>query len=796
MPRPTSPQLSPNSKLASVFSSYPLLKPSPQSFSFPPTSSLDASSAATQSENESSPLNSASIDLLQNFIPDKPIASGPAISLPPMLLSPPAPGYDSSNNISASNNNIPDNVAVQAMASRLSLVQTSLPCSRVEGGQEMLAVSCQTNGNQQQVVNSLQDAVQDCDSSTSTVRCSGSEQLQVPREKAVVVPSSPPTPHRAHLITQQAPPVGPTRLAQIRQNNLAVKKQMKTKTMKLPELSESLEQENQFPGADETTPQGPAPIIQPLPPQGSPRQSRRSGVTALNSDRFPPTAKVMPQISVTDEDGADVVPSSPPAGDNQSTPLALPQAFLRKLGLSVEDDEKDVTVDQLSEKEIESKFVTLSLAFKTDKLTLDQRVIVQERARDIAEQNVDVELQGIRDAIESLGDVSCNPEIRDVVGKIKLHIDVLEISAAKVSSRAEVFGAVQQERRLCKAMEVMVLYTENLRRIRAKEEAEVQEARKVLSERSSSGYSLDVDSGGPARRSMSVCGFAPGVRTMRRRSEVALPRILGGTGSPAPGQESDLFNSGRLFESNSHTNIDKGSEDEEGPKARFQSAVASTSMQHAVTATIRQASIDKQRSISVFAGSPFAPNSSVTGPGGGTGESPGGRPPGLRKTSPLPALGVTLEDEADSCAASETSTSETTTPARKVSQDEQAYRKGFEQGLKAKLSDSLTKLRDQQNTISRSLETVMDKVDQGEAEDAEMMASPTRLESLVALIVKVREYLLTYDWRSNKTAIRNLAGVAFLLLALLVMFLSPPVPSHTRASSIQPPSQISKPPTD
>ena len=129
------------------------------------------------------------------------------------------------------------------------------------------------------------------------------------------------------------------------QSNLAVKKQMKTKTMKLPDLSESSEHEShQSPVTDETTPIiNSAPPGQTLPPQGSPYQSRRPGATTLNSDRPPPMAKVMPQISVTDEDGEDVVPASPPGGEQQSTPLALPQAFLRKLGLSVEDDEKDVT---------------------------------------------------------------------------------------------------------------------------------------------------------------------------------------------------------------------------------------------------------------------------------------------------------------------------------------------------------------------------------------------------------------------------------------------------------------------
>ena len=48
----------------------------------------------------------------------------------------------------------------------------------------------------------------------------------------------------------------------------------------------------------------------------------------------------------------------------------------------------------------QSKFASLSLAFRTDKLTVDQRTSVQERARDLAEKNVDRELQSIREAVE------------------------------------------------------------------------------------------------------------------------------------------------------------------------------------------------------------------------------------------------------------------------------------------------------------------------------------------------------------------------------------------------------------
>lgn len=44
--------------------------------------------------------------------------------------------------------------------------------------------------------------------------------------------------------------------------------------------------------------------------------------------------------------------------------------------------------------------MTLSLAYKIDKHTLDKRVSAQERARDLAEQNVDIELKDLKHAVE------------------------------------------------------------------------------------------------------------------------------------------------------------------------------------------------------------------------------------------------------------------------------------------------------------------------------------------------------------------------------------------------------------
>lgn len=46
----------------------------------------------------------------------------------------------------------------------------------------------------------------------------------------------------------------------------------------------------------------------------------------------------------------------------------------------------------------------------------------------------------------------------------------------------------------------------------------------------------------------------------------------------------------------------------------------------------------------------------------------------------------------------------------------------FEEGLKHKLSQELNELRDRQNSISHSLEHMMDRVEQSQQEEEELLA--------------------------------------------------------------------------
>ena len=49
---------------------------------------------------------------------------------------------------------------------------------------------------------------------------------------------------------------------------------------------------------------------------------------------------------------------------------------------------------------LQEKFATLSLAFKTDRQTLEKRIELHQRARDIAETNIQKELEGLKDGMK------------------------------------------------------------------------------------------------------------------------------------------------------------------------------------------------------------------------------------------------------------------------------------------------------------------------------------------------------------------------------------------------------------
>ena len=73
-------------------------------------------------------------------------------------------------------------------------------------------------------------------------------------------------------------------------------------------------------------------------------------------------------------------------------------------------------------------------------------------------------------------------ETREALQRVEKQVQVLQQSTGRVSSSSEQFGAVQQEARIAKAIDIMLLHVDNLKRSYAKEHTELEETKQILIE--------------------------------------------------------------------------------------------------------------------------------------------------------------------------------------------------------------------------------------------------------------------------------------------------------------------------
>ncbi|XP_062373881.1 inositol 1,4,5-triphosphate receptor associated 2 [Sardina pilchardus] len=135
-----------------------------------------------------------------------------------------------------------------------------------------------------------------------------------------------------------------------------------------------------------------------------------------------------------------------------------------------------------SEKEIEAEFHRLSLGFKCDMFTLDKRLRLEERSRDLAEDNVRREVSSCQGLLQALIPLcEDDGQSMEIIHRLQKNLEILIQSMVRVSSRSEMLGAIHQESRIGKAVEVMIQHVENLRRTYTKEHAELLELRESVS---------------------------------------------------------------------------------------------------------------------------------------------------------------------------------------------------------------------------------------------------------------------------------------------------------------------------
>ncbi|XP_048163876.1 inositol 1,4,5-triphosphate receptor associated 1 isoform X1 [Corvus hawaiiensis] len=258
----------------------------------------------------------------------------------------------------------------------------------------------------------------------------------------------------------QVQPVRMQKLTKLREEHILMRNQNLV-GLKLPELSEAVEQEK-----------GPSPLPSPTEEEET-------------------------------KNSSDVMPS-------------IPDVLLRKLRVH---KSLPGSSPPLTEKEVENVFVQLSLAFRNDSYTLESRIHQAERERNLTEENAEKELENFKAAITSSAHLWHHYEHREAYQKLLEDIAVLRRLAARLSSRAEMVGAVRQEKRMSKATEVMMQYVENLKRTYEKDHAELMEFKKLANQNSSRSYGASEDGVPRSSRSMSL---TVGKNMPRRRVSVAV----------------------------------------------------------------------------------------------------------------------------------------------------------------------------------------------------------------------------------------------------------------------------------
>ncbi|XP_031756256.1 protein MRVI1 isoform X2 [Xenopus tropicalis] len=234
------------------------------------------------------------------------------------------------------------------------------------------------------------------------------------------------------------------------------------------------------------------------------------------------TGQKLPDLSeaAEQERGPSPVPSLSEDGEEakgeSDVMPSIPDILLRKLRVN---RCLSNSAPPLTEKEVENVFIQLSLAFRNDSYTLESRLNQAERERNLTEENNEKEIENFKATITSSVSIWQNSEHREAYQKLLEDISVLHRLTNRLSSRAEMVGAVRQEKRMSKATEVMMQYVENLKRTYEKDHAELMEYKKLANQNSSRNYSGSDDGVARSSRSMSL---TIGKNMPRRRVSVAV----------------------------------------------------------------------------------------------------------------------------------------------------------------------------------------------------------------------------------------------------------------------------------
>ncbi|XP_026572718.1 lymphoid-restricted membrane protein-like [Pseudonaja textilis] len=180
----------------------------------------------------------------------------------------------------------------------------------------------------------------------------------------------------------------------------------------------------------------------------------------------------------------------------------------------------------LTEQDVEAAFAHLALALRCDMFTLRQRVQVEERARNTAEENIQEELAECQAMLQKLDQACLDPRHKELVEHLQNSLAILTRTIERATGAAEKLGAVHQEARMSRAAELMVQHVENLKRHHLREHVELEDMKRLIQQNSRNWQLTENKDDGEQRLKYPLARFFQQGSARRRVSIAVVPRQL------------------------------------------------------------------------------------------------------------------------------------------------------------------------------------------------------------------------------------------------------------------------------
>ncbi|XP_018343708.1 PREDICTED: uncharacterized protein LOC108749461 isoform X2 [Trachymyrmex septentrionalis] len=128
----------------------------------------------------------------------------------------------------------------------------------------------------------------------------------------------------------------------------------------------------------------------------------------------------------------------------ESGPVCINLANLSDIELAIRENSNEF--------ELQKKYIAFSLCLCTERLTLPRRIAMSLRQRDQSEKNLSYEVRKMQQDIQELAPLCTDRESVERVERVRHQLDMIVRCAHRVSCAAETLGAVQQERRVSRAV--------------------------------------------------------------------------------------------------------------------------------------------------------------------------------------------------------------------------------------------------------------------------------------------------------------------------------------------------------